>query len=185
MADKRVATDEVAPSRAALSVAGEAPDDLLVAALATFHTVALVVLGVLGLVAGGSVGDILSALSTELGFVLFLALWAVVAWTHRRLFRALSLAETPLRGLVRPALNWGALTGWLFFAFLFLVVVGESLVSSLLGAGLGPLRDVVVVGGAVFGLGSVLSLVVGAAVGLVGAAVDRAVVLAVERAVGE
>jgi hypothetical protein len=183
MADEEAATDEVAPSRAALSAAGEAPDDLLVAALATFHTVALVVLGVLGLVAGGSVGDILSALSTELGFVLFVALWAVVAWTHRRLFRALSLAETPPHGLVRPALKWGALTGWLFFAFLFLVVVGESLVSSLLGAGLGPLRDVVV-GGAVFGLGSVLSLVVGAAVGLVGAAVDRAVVLAVERAVG-
>lgn len=165
--------------------AGEASDGLLVAALATFHTVALVVLGVLGLVAGGSVGDILSALSTELGFVLFLALWAVVVWTHRRLFRQLSLAETPLYGLVRPALTWGARTGLLFFVLLFVVVVGESLLSALLGGELSPLRDVVVVGVTVFAIGSVLSLVVGAVVGLVGAAVDRAVVLAVDSAVGE
>lgn len=167
------------------SPAGEAPDNLLVAALATFHTVALVVLGVLGLVVGGSVGDILSALSTELGFVLFLALWAVVAWSHRRLFRALSLSETPLSRLVRPGLTWGAITGWSFFVVLFLVVVGESLVSSLLGGGLDPLGDIVVVGGVLFGLGSVLSVVVGAVVGLVGATVDRAVVLAVDAAVGE
>ncbi|MFC5368456.1 hypothetical protein [Salinirubrum litoreum] len=159
------------------------PDRLLVVALATFHTVALVVLGVLGLVVGESVGDILAALSTELGFVLFLALWGVVTWTHRRLFRAVSLAETPLRGLIRPGLKWGGITGWSFFVVLFLVVTGESVVSALLGGGLSPLGDVVVVGGVLFGIGSVLSVLVGAVIGLVGAVVDRAVLLAVDRAV--
>ena len=163
--------------------AGEASDGLLVVGLATFHTVALVVLGVLGLVAGGSVGDILSLLSTELGFVLFLALWGIVAWTHRRLFRAVSLAETPLRGLVRPGLRWGAITGLSFFVVLFVVLVGESFVSSLLDGGLAPLRDIVVVAGVLFGIGSVLSAVVGAVIGLVDAVVDRAAMLAVERAV--
>jgi hypothetical protein len=163
--------------------AGDDPDSLLVAGLATFHTVALVVLGVVGLVVGGSVGDILSVLGTELGFVLFLALWGIVAWTHRRLFRAVSPAETPLRGLIRPGLKWGAITGWLFFVVLFLVVGGESLVSALLGGSLSPAGDIVVVGGVLFGIGSVLSLLAGAVIGLVGAVVDRAVVLAVDRVV--
>jgi hypothetical protein len=166
------------------SAAGSA-DGLLVAGLATFHTVALVVLGVVGLVVGRSVGDILSVLSTEVGFVLFLALWGIVAWTHRRLFRRVSLAETAFRGLVRPALKWGAATGWSFFVVLFLVFVGESVLSALLGDGLSPLWDVVVFGTVLFGIGTALSVVVGAVVGLVGAAVDRTVVLAVDRTVPE
>jgi hypothetical protein len=167
----------------ATSSPGDDPDGLFVAALATFHTVALVVLGVIGLVVGGSIGDVLSALGTVLGFVLFLALWAVVAWTHRRLFRSVSLSGTPFRALVRPGLTWGAITGWLFFVVLLLVVGGASLGPSLLGGGLSPLGDVAVVGGVLFGIGSVLSVLVGSAVGLVGAAVDRVVVLAVDGAV--
>ena len=167
----------------ASAAGGEAPDALLVAGVATFHTVALVVLGVVGLVAGGSVGDVLSLLSTELGFALFLALWVIVAWTHRRLFRAVSLHGTPLRGLVRPALTWGAITGWLFFLVVLLVIAGQFLLSFLLGDGFASLRDLVTTVSILFVIGSVLSAVVGAVVGLAGAAVDRAVVLAVDAAV--
>jgi hypothetical protein len=163
--------------------AGADPDRLLVVGLATFHTVTLVVVGVVGLVVGGSVGDILSLLGTELGFLLFLALWAVVGWTHRRLFRTVSPAETPLRGLIRPGLKWGAITGWLFFVVLFLVAAWEPVASTLLGDSLSALRIVVVFGGVVFGIASILSVIVGAAVGLVGAVVDWAVMLAVEKAV--
>jgi hypothetical protein len=150
-------------------------DPLLVATLATLHTVLLVVVGVLGLLATGAAGDLLGGLDTLVGVLLFGALWGVVALTHRRLFGRVDLAGTSLVGLLRPAVVHGALTGWLFFLVLFLLVATAFATSG----GFASLGDLLTSLSIVLGAGSVLSLLVGAAVGVVGAVVDRALVRAV------
>jgi hypothetical protein len=98
-----------------------------------------------------------------------------VALTHRRLFGRVDLAGTSLVGLLRPAVVHGALTGWLFFLVLFLLVAAAFATSG----GFASLGDLLTSLSIVLGAGSVLSLLVGAAVGVVGAVVDRALVRAV------
>jgi hypothetical protein len=79
------------------------PDPLLVWCLAAYHTGLFVLVPLTLLHWAGALGDLLGGLSTVVGLVLYLALWATTWWTNRRL-----LATTPLRRAERRAVLTGS-----------------------------------------------------------------------------
>ena len=130
-------------------------------AVGSFHAALLVALGVAGLHLSGAAGDLLGGVGTLPGAVAYLALWVLTVWTTDRALTASGV--TPVEGVpdrrraLRAALTWGAVTGGVFFAALFVVVLVAALVV------VGPeALTLVLIGGAV---GSVFALVVGALVG--------------------
>jgi hypothetical protein len=85
-------------------------------ALATFHVVAFVVAALLLQFAGGGIAGVLAGLNTSAGFAAFVALWLTTRYTTTRAFAGrISEAST---GLLRLALRWGAVNGWLFLVLL-------------------------------------------------------------------
>jgi hypothetical protein len=129
----------------------EAPDPLLVWALASFHAAVLLVvpLWLAHLVAPVALGGLLDGLDTLVGVALFLVLWGSTWWSNRR-YLATSEFEAP-RGTVVAGAKWGAVTGLPLlgcvvlaalvatnpvFAVLLLVVgsVAAPLVGSVVGA---------------------------------------------------
>lgn len=123
----------------------------LVWAVSSFNAALLVAVAVGLLYAVGGLGDRLAALDTSIGVVAYLYLWAVAWWTNRRWLEAVDPGL--LSGQARAvdvsvdALRWGAVTGLLVFAPVFvglaLLVGGNAGLAAvpflLLGAGVGGL----------------------------------------------
>jgi hypothetical protein len=166
--------------------------------LATFHTVAFVLLLLVLLYAGGSLGSLLQGLNTELGFGLFGALWATNWLCTRRALRGLGalrpVAEGWPKGLRRlrwlgsvsgQGVVWGGVNGVLFLLCLLGVAIA-SFVVSLPFAGLDAARGVpaAVAGFGIFlAFGAVAAFIVGACVGAVFSVVDGALLALADRAV--
>lgn len=140
-------------------------DPLLAWALASFHVVALVVGGVLLLHLVGALGSLLQGVGTALGLGLYLALWTATWRTNARWLREADL--TGVRTTVVPGAKWGAVTGVAFFAVVLVVVavaVGQPVLAAVLLLA-----------------GTLVSPVVGAAVGAGFAALDYLLVRAARR----
>ncbi|WP_135825685.1 hypothetical protein [Halorussus ruber] len=145
-------------------------DPLVVWALASFHTAALVALLVAALYLAGPLGDLLSALDTAVGLTLYLGLWAATWWTNRRAFRAIADAGTDSASVrasvvVGTAGKWAGVDGVLFLWMLLFAAVF-------------PPSTVTIAGVAYYlafgGVGSLLAFVVGAIVGCLFALLDLA-----------
>jgi hypothetical protein len=150
------------------------------------------------LYAGGSLGSLLQGLNTELGFVLFGALWATNWFCTRRALRGLGGlrpdAEGRPKGLRRlrwlgsvlaQGFVWGGVSGVLFLLCLLGVAI-VSFVVSLPFAGLDAARaaPAAVAGFGIFlAVGAVAAFIVGACVGAVFSVVDGALLALAERAV--
>lgn len=144
------------------------PVSLLAWCLATFHTALLVSLFVIGFYLVGAAGDVLRGLETAVGIVVYLYLWGVTWWTHRRWLDAHGVAlitgRPDPRAVTVDALKWGGVTGLLFFVGV-LVPSAVVLVASN-GFETIPLVVLATV------VGTLLSFVVGAVVGMVFALLD-------------
>ena len=140
-------------------------DPLVVWALASFHTAALVAVLVVALYLAGSLGDLLSGLSTIVGLGIYLALWAFTWWTTRCVVRAVARSGDDASAFVvlREGGKWGGVDGACFLWVLLVVV-------------LVPGADVTLEGVFLFlfygGIGSILALGVGGIVGMVFAVID-------------
>ncbi|WP_276281792.1 hypothetical protein [Halorussus caseinilyticus] len=141
-------------------------DPLVVWALASFHTAALVAVLVAALYLAGPLGDLLGGLDTLVGLALYLALWASTWWTTRRALREVADdTDASAFTVVGVGGKWGGVNGVLFL-WALLVVVAVPVADPTLGAVFYFL---------VFaGIGSLLALGVGGIVGVAFVAFDLA-----------
>lgn len=133
---------------------------------ATFHTAALVVVGVAVFHLSGTLGDALAGLDTATGLLVYAALWATTWGTNRRVLAAAS-PDGAVRPLLVAGVVWGAVTAAAFLLELVaLLVVARALSGEIAASGVSPsLLGVLVVV-------VVLAALVGGVVGAVLAAVD-------------
>lgn len=145
-------------------------DPLVVWALSSFHTAALVALLVVGLYLAGPLGDLLSGLDTVVGLALYLGLWVATWWTNRRAFRAIADAGSDAESVSSSVVvgtggKWAGVDG---VAFLWM----------LLFAAVFPPSSVTLAGVAYFlaigGIASLLAFAVGAVIGSLFALLDLA-----------
>ena len=152
------------------------PGRLVAWALATFHTVAFVLVALLVAFRSGSLTGSLASLNTVVGFAVFLLLWGVTRYTTGR---ALATSRSGLAGgkpLSRPY-RWGALTGWFFLAGL---VVAGAVAAPFVNPQAGAAGSAGVVAFGV--IATPFALVLGAIVGMLFAAIDI-VLIEVARAI--
>jgi hypothetical protein len=101
-------------------------DRLPVWTLGTFHAAILVVIPVVAAHRGGNLGGVLTGLSTETGFLLFLGLWAVSLWSTARALRGIDWQklerQMPTPTLLRRGFVWGGASGVVFSLFLLAVI---------------------------------------------------------------
>jgi hypothetical protein len=147
----------------------DGPDPLLVWCLAAYHTALFVLVPVALVHWVGALGDLLGGLSTVVGLVLYLALWATTWWTNRRLLATTPLRRTDRRAVLKGSVKWGGVTGGCFF----LELVGVAVVQVGLAGGLGvPEPASVPPILALLALGTLVAVVVGGLVGVVQATLD-------------
>ncbi len=144
-------------------------DSLVVWALASFHTAALVAVLVVALYLFGPVNWALSGLGTVEGLGLYLALWALTWWATRGVVRAVAQVEDGAAfAVLREGGKWGGVIGACFLWVLLAVAVVPGTAIS----------DVTLEGILLFlfygGIGSILALGVGGIVGVLFAALDLA-----------
>ena len=152
---------------------GADPDPLLVWCLAAYHTGLFVLVPVTLVHWVGALGDLLGGLSTLVGLVLYLALWATTWWTNRRLLATTPLGRAERRAVLTGSVKWGGVTGGCFF----LELVGVAVAQVGLAGGLGvpdPASIPPLV--ALLALGTLVAFVVGGLVGVVQATLDLAAV---------
>jgi len=143
--------------------------------LGTFHPVALVTVLAWFVYRGGTLGQLLSGLSTLSGIALFVALWAISLFTARRALRDLDwLSDDPrvMGTFFWRALRWGAATGLLFLLALTAGVVATAL-------GNAAQRNAIDLRAFVFvpfylGFGSLFAAAIGGVVGVTLGALDIA-----------
>lgn len=145
--------------------ADAAADPLRRWTLASFHAATLLVAPLALLYAVGALGSLLQGVHTATGLGLYLALWGLTWWTNGRWLAATDFDG--LRGTIRPAATWGAVTG-VCFLFVLLVAVTVTVPEPLFVAVLAL-------------VGAPVSALVGAVVGTGFAALDLAVVAVGER----
>jgi hypothetical protein len=133
--------------------------------LSSVHAATLLVVPLLVLYAVDALGSLLQGVHTATGLGLYLALWGLTWWTNGRWLAATRLDS--LRGTLRPAALWGAVTG-VCFLLVLLVAVALSVREPVLVAALAL-------------AGTPVSALVGAVVGVGFAAADLLVVSAGER----
>jgi hypothetical protein len=186
--DPELATEpdsEPAADPAADSTTGSVPaipdDPLVVWALASFHTGLLVAVLVTALHLAGPLGELLAGLSTTVGLVIYLGLWATTWWTNRRWLRAAIDPETG-GSVVRTGMKWGGVNGTYFFWLLVVVNVVPLLTPENL-ARVEP--DFAVFFVVALGIGSILALGIGGIVGSLFAIFDLALVRVAARIVPE
>lgn len=156
---------------------GDVPDPLLVWCLAAYHTGLFVLVPVTLVHWVGALGDLLGGLSTLVGLVLYLALWATTWWTNRRLLATTPLGRAGRLAVLKASVKWGGVTGGCFF--LELVGVAVAQVGLAGGFGVPDLASVppLLV---LLALGTLVAFVVGGLVGVVQATLDLAAVHAVD-----
>ena len=152
----------------------------------TFHAVVLTLVLLLPLYLTTDLGEALAELNTAAGLAVFAALWATSVYCTRR---ALLQAGSERRdGMPAPLLSngivWGGWNGVLFFWCLFVAGVLALLVIRIGEDGLGQVAGILVFGITAWGVGTVLSAIVGGAVGFVFALLDM-LLLATGRWVAE
>jgi hypothetical protein len=150
---------------------GDDTDSLLLWCLATFHT-ALFVLVPVALIHGvGALGDLLGSLSTVVGLVLYLALWATTWWTNRRLLATTPFERSEWWAVLKASVKWGGVTGSCFLLELVVVAVVQVALAGGFGtpdlASIPPLLLILAVG-------TLIAFVVGGLVGVVQATLDLA-----------
>ena len=161
-------------------------DRLLTWSLAAFQTAFLVAVLVVLLYRAGSLGEALANLNTAAGLLTFAVLWATTWWSTRRGLRSvgwLTVAQPvpPGRSLYHGIIA-GGINGVLFLVYLQILVnvllLSTVTRSQLAEAGLDGVIEgiigVIFANGVAFAFGAVAAYVVGAAVGLVIAALDAA-----------
>jgi hypothetical protein len=172
MAEESAASpvEETAPESATEPIPAIPDDSLVVWALASFHVGLLVAGLVAALHLAGPLGELLAGLSTTVGLVLYLGLWATTWWTNRRWLRAANDPEIE-GSVVRTGTKWGGVNGTCFFWLLAVV----NLVPLLTPENLARVElDFAVFFVVALGIGSVLALGVGGIVGSLFAGLDLA-----------
>lgn len=140
-------------------------DGLTVWALATFHTVAFVLVVLFLGYRGGGLAGALGSLNTGIGFAAFGGLWLITRYTTRRAVAASKLGSGPA-AFVPCALRWGAITAW---SFLLLFVLAALVAAPFAVPGNGVPNLSLFAFGVI---GSPLALIIGALVGAVLGAID-------------
>jgi hypothetical protein len=141
--------------------------------LGTFHTAALGIALLLLLYPRGSFGAALAGLSTLSGLAIFLALWATTLFTTRRALAGLKWLEDDSADMAvffRRALRWGGVNGVMFLAALGVIVLATALLTAPPSITSPALAFITIVAA----IGTVVSYVVGALVGVALGAVDIA-----------
>ena len=154
--------------------------------LATFHAVTTVVALLVAIYTQGNLGQLLGGLNTFLGFYLFGALW-LTSWlctarAVRNVLRAAGVAAPPGAVLVRTigeGVLWGGVNGVLFLLSLFalsLVSLVQSwpVVTTNLPEVAAALRASLAGFGLFLVIGVVFAYFLGAAIGLIFALIDLA-----------
>lgn len=175
------AVEEPASEMATESTPAIPDDSLVVWALASFHTGLLVAVLVTALHLDGPIGDLLAGLSTTVGLVLYLGLWATTWWTNRRWLRALADPEID-SSTVLTGMKWGGVNGVCFFWVLVVVNVAQFINLENLAALEVGVAALFVFAGLV---GSILALGIGGIVGSLFAILDLALVRVAARIVPE
>ena len=149
-------------------------DRLVAWSLATFHTVAFVVIAlVLGFRSGGLAAS-LASLNTLVGFSAFVVLWASTRYTTAR---ALTDGGVTRRDPMPRAYRWAAINAWLFLATL---VIAGAVAAPIVNPAGGIASALFVLAFGV--IATPFALVIGAVVGSVFRAIDIAL-LAIARAI--
>lgn len=139
---------------------------------ATFNTVTFVLAFMIPSYASGGLSDVLPALSTTVGVVIFLYLWALVGVATRFAFTRINLLTDSVRRILVWATATGAVVG---MAFLMGTVLGGGIPSALQGS-----VDFTTVT-LVVAIGTPIAGVVGGVVGLLAGALDLVLLTAAER----
>jgi hypothetical protein len=148
---------------------------LVALALGTFHAVILALQLVLGLYHTTDLGHLLASLNSTIGLAVFAVLWATSVYcTHRGLQDAgLAPGHTaPADSVLNKGLAWGAWNGMLFFWCILGSGFVVLLAISILDSGFNFVFGVVIFAMAAFAVGSLLAAGIGAATGILLAALD-------------
>lgn len=138
---------------------------LATVAIATFDTVAFVLILVVAAHATGSLADVLASLDTAIGVVIFVYLWVVVVLGIQWALAPISLAESRIRTVVARGVSGGGLVGAAFLLGIVLVAATPLVVTG----DLPPYSLLLIVL-----IGAAISIAVGALVGLLASLLDVA-----------
>ena len=147
---------------------------LLAFALGTFHVALLTLVLILALFLMTDLGEAHAELNTAVGLTVFGVLWATSVYCTHRGMRDAGLQpceDAPAANVLSNGLTWGAWNGVLFIwcllatGFIALLVIAVS-------EGGDAVADVIVFGVIAFGVGTIVSAVVGAFVGVLFAVLD-------------
>jgi len=150
-------------------------DGLLLAfALGTFHAVVLTLGLLLPLYLTIDLGEALAELNTAVGLAVFGALWATSVYCTRRAMLDAGLRAgdyAPAANVLRYGTGWGAWNGVLFF-WCLLAGGAVALLVVALSESADQVGGVIVFGIIAFGVGTILSSVIGSVLGFLFAVLD-------------
>ena len=166
-------------------------NQLIIWAFASFHAVLFLAVLFLFLYLGSSLGRVLSALNTLVGFGLFGALWLTTWYTTREGWRRLQwdISQSPdYARMLGLGLIWGGVNGMMFLGVLDLLFIGGLVLRVLQSQAGRPIGEALfdLGAGPVFAVcvGTPVAFVVGAAAGLLLAGID-ALMIAMATALGD